>query len=206
MVALPRTPTSSDRVVSRFAGLLHESSSGSARLQRGVELAVTLVPWLDHASVTVLTPHYVETAAASDEVARRGDSWQHELSEGPGLDSVRTRTAAPGAVGSLNLYADRVLAWDVGQQRLARALGDQLAVAVAEARLTDAGAREALARAGLGQAQGIVMERFRMTPEQAFTHLERLAQVRQVPLVHLAERIVSTRELPVLGSEKILHP
>jgi GAF domain-containing protein len=241
MVAPRRAPTPTDRVLAGFADLLRESSTESARLQRGVELAVTLVPRVDHATVTVLTPHYVETAAASDEVARRGDGWQHELSEGPGLDSVRTRTTvlsrdlrvdarwrswgprvadrlgvratlsvlfdvAPDAVGSLNLYADRVQTWDGQQQRLAQALGDQLALAVADARLIDAREREALARIGLGQAQGIVMERYRMTAEQAFDHLERLSQVTQVPLVHLAERIAVTRVLPAPTPPDRLHP
>ena len=231
MVASRQRSISTDQVVSRFARLLNGSSTEAARLQRGVELAVTLVPSVDHASVTVLTPRYVETAAASDEVVRRGDSWQHDLSEGPGLDSVRTRAtvlsqdlridarwrswgprvadrlgvratlsvlfdAAPDAIGSLNLYADRVQTWDAEQQLLARALGNQLAVAVADARLLDAKDRAALAQVGLGQAQGIVMERYRMTAAQAYDHLQRLAQVTQVPLIHLAEHIVATRELP----------
>jgi GAF domain-containing protein len=231
MVVPLRILTPADPAATRFALLLREVSTEVARLQRGVELAVSLVHDCDHASVTVLTPHYLETVAVSDDVVSRGDGWQHELSEGPGLDSVRSRTtvisqdlrsdprwrswgpraaellgvratlsvlfdAAPDVVGSLNLYSDREQVWDDGQQLLARALGDQLAVAVADARLLDERERAMVARVGLGQAQGIVMERYGMTAEQAFDHLQRLSEVTRVPLVHLAERIVVTRELP----------
>lgn len=223
----------SNQTTVKFARLLHQSSTETGRLQRGVELAVRMVPGCDHASVTVLTPHYVETVAASDEVVRRGDAWQYDLSEGPCLDSVRGREtvvsqdlrtdlrwrswgprAADGlgvrammsvlfdttrdAVGSLNLYADRVAAWDDEQQALARVLGDQLAVAVADARVLDARTRAVRAQAGLGQAQGIVMERFAMSAGQALEHLQRLSQAHGMTLVRLAERIVETRELPVL--------
>ncbi|GAA3575078.1 hypothetical protein GCM10022197_35190 [Microlunatus spumicola] len=226
----PLAPT---RATARFARLLHESSTETGRLRRGVELAVRMVPGCDHASVTVLTPHYVETVAASDEVVRRGDAWQYDLSEGPCLDSVRTRAtvvsqdlrvdprwrswgprAADGlgvrammsvlfdstrdAVGSLNLYADRVEAWDDERQELARALGDQLAVAVADARVLDARTRAVHAQAGLGRAQGIVMERFAMSADQALDHLRRLSEATGMTLVRLAEHVGETRELPVL--------
>lgn len=83
-VGAPSTPAD-------FASLVQEPSTEAARLQRGVELVVALVDGCDHAGVTVLTTSYTETVAASDDVARRGDGWQSELSEGPGLDSVRSR-------------------------------------------------------------------------------------------------------------------
>jgi len=226
----PLAPT---QARARFARLLHQSSTETGRLHRGVELAVRMVPGCDHASVTILTPHYVETVAASDEVVRRGDAWQYDLSEGPCLDSVRSREtvvsqdlrddprwrswgprAADGlgvrammsvlfdstrdAVGSLNLYADQVAAWDDERQELALALGDQLAVAVADARVLDARTRAVAAQAGLGQAQGIVMERFAMSAGQALDHLQRLSRATGMTLVRLAEHIVETRELPVL--------
>jgi AmiR/NasT family two-component response regulator len=40
-----------------------------------------------------------------------------------------------------------------------------------------------------------------MTAEQAFEHLRRLALRRRVTLVHLADHIVETRELPALRGE-----
>jgi GAF domain-containing protein len=61
----------------------------SARLQQGVELAVQLLDSCDHAGVTVATGTTLVSAAASDEVVRQGDAWQHELREGPCVDVVR---------------------------------------------------------------------------------------------------------------------
>ena len=218
------------------ARLLHQSSTEGGRLQRGVDLAVALVAGCDHASVTVLNPVYVETVAASDDVVRRGDGWQYDLSEGPCLDSVRGRTTvisqdlghdprwrswAPRAVdslgvrammsvplhasveevGSLNLYADRARAFDDEQQALARTLAGQLAVAVADARLLDERERALLARTGIGQAQGIVMERYGLSADQALDLLSRIARGTQVGLAHLAEHIVETRRLPRIAPD-----
>lgn len=211
--------------------LLRAATTEAERLQRGVELAVALIGPCDHASVTVLTPHYVETVAVSDDVARRGDGWQHDLSEGPGLESVRRQVpvvsqdlradrrwrawgpraverlgmrsvvsvpldAEGGGVGALNLYADRPQAWDPGQRALAAALADQIAVAATDARLLGARMAALLARRDVGQAQGLVMERFGLTAEQAFDHLQRLSADLGVGLPQLAERVVETGDLP----------
>jgi len=214
-----------------FVRLLREPPSEAGRLQRGVELAVGLIERCDHASVTVLTPHYVETVAVSDDVARRGDGWQHDLSEGPGLESVRRRVpvvsqdlrtdrrwrawspraverlgmrsvvSVPmdtegGGVVALNLYADRSQAWEPGQRALASALAGQVAMAAADARLLDARTAALLARSGVGQAQGMVMERFGLTAEQAFDYLQRLSADAGLGLLHVAERLVESRDLP----------
>ena len=227
--AAPRPPRD-------FAQLVREPSTEAGRLQRGVELVVALVGGCDHAGVTVLTPAFMETVAASDDVVLRGDSWQHELSEGPGLESLRRRSTVvsqdlrndprwrswgPRAVlglgvrstisvlldphgdtvGSLTLYADRTDVWDDDHRMIAQALAGQLALAAADARLLDDRQRTLASRAGVGQAQGIVMERFGMSAEQASDYLRRLARGTQMKLVHLAEAIVATRELPVLRDE-----
>lgn len=232
-MASPRSARST-RSVSDFAELVHRPSTGAGRLQRGVELVVSLIEGCDHAGVTVLTPAFVETIAASDEVVRRGDAWQHELSEGPGLDSVRHRTTVvsqdlqvdprwrtwgPLVVGglgvrctmsvpfdqhggrdveSLTLYADRPGVWDRERRRLVTTLAGQLGLAAADARLLDDGRRALESQVGLGQAQGIVMERFGLSPGEAYDHLQRLARGTRMELVHLAERIVETREVPTL--------
>jgi AmiR/NasT family two-component response regulator len=46
----------------------------------------------------------------------------------------------------------------------------------------------------IGMAMGILMERHRLTPEQAFDHLRRLSQQRNVKLRDLAEQIIYTGE------------
>ncbi|RYZ25096.1 MAG: ANTAR domain-containing protein [Propionibacteriaceae bacterium] len=243
-VGVPRpapggTPVAARRLIrsrwspADFALLVHEPTTEVGRLQRGAELVVALVDGCDHAGVTVLTPHFMETVAASDDVVRRGDGWQHALSEGPGLDSVRDRATVVSqdvaidprwrswgprvatdlgvrsvasvlldhrgtTLGSLTLYADRPDAWDEGQDALVRTLAGQLALAGAGARVLDHREQSLVARVGMGQAQGIVMERFGMTADQAAEHLRRLALSTQLSLVHLSEVIVETREVPQL--------
>lgn len=216
-----------------FAGLVHEPFTETGRLQRGVELVVALIGGCDHAGVTILTPAFMETVAASDDLVRCGDGWQYELNEGPGLDSVRDRTTvvsqdlqvdprwrawgprvasglgvrstlsvlldtSGGPVGSLTLYADRVDAWGHEQQSQARTLAAQLALAASDARMLDDRERALVARAGIAQAQGIVMERLGVGAVQAADYLERLSRQTHVRILHLAERIVETRELPLL--------
>lgn len=232
-----RTTTPGPRPTAEFARQVRVPMTEAGRLQRGVELVVALVRDCDHAGVTVLTPAFVETVAASDDVVLRGDGWQHELSEGPGLECVRSRSAvvsqdlqtdvrwrswAPRAVrrlgvrstvsvlldphgetvGSLTLYSDRADVWDDDQRALARTLVRQLALAAADARRHDDRRRALASRAGLGQAQRIVMERLGMSEEQASDHLRRLSRRTRMTLVHLAEHIVVTRELPVLHGEE----
>jgi GAF domain-containing protein len=233
-MAVPRS-LRTRRSAAEFADLVHAPSTEMGRLQRGAELVVSFVGGCDHAGVTVLTPSFIETVAASDDVVRRGDDWQHELSEGPGLHSVRNRTTvvsqdlrvdprwrawgpraarslgmrsalsvllepAGDTVGALTLYADRTDAWGDEQQALARTLARQLALATADARQLDDRQRALVSRVGLGQAQGIVMERFGLTSDEAHDYLQRLSAGTHVQLVHLAEHIVETRDVPTLGN------
>ncbi|HEY0238546.1 MAG TPA: GAF and ANTAR domain-containing protein [Friedmanniella sp.] len=221
------------RPPSDFAQAVHEQVTEAARLQRGTELAVGLVAGCDHAGVTVVTPAFMEVVAASDDVVRRGESWQYELSEGPGLETIRSRRTVisqdlghdprwrswgpravaglgvrstlsvlldlPGkTVGSLTLYADRLNAWDDEQRGLAQTLAGELARAAAWARLLDDRRRSLAVQAEVGQAQGIVMERFGMSADQATSYLDQLSRATRVALVHLAEHIIETREVPVL--------
>jgi AmiR/NasT family two-component response regulator len=48
----------------------------------------------------------------------------------------------------------------------------------------------------IGQAQGILMERLKMTPDRAFAVLSRLSQERNEKLRNVARQLVETGELP----------
>jgi GAF domain-containing protein len=81
-----------------------EDSAGFARLsrdllaepdaeqtvQRVVELAQRYVPGCDYAGFTAARPDRLETAAATDPIIKALDQAQHELGEGPCLDTART--------------------------------------------------------------------------------------------------------------------
>ena len=68
------------------------------------------------------------------------------------------------------------------------------------ARLTDKvdGLEEALrSRDVIGQAKGILMERFHLTPDQAFEQLRMASQQLNVKLRELAVRVAETGQWPI---------
>ncbi len=106
--------------------------------------------------------------------------------------------ANAATVGALNLYA---LSKPFGEedQALAEAFASQAAVAVAnatayhQARQLAEHLEEALkSRDVIGQAKGIIMERERVTADQAFDMLRAVSQAKNVKLREVAERVVLT--------------
>ena len=95
----------------------YEPPTEAVRLQDGVRLAVDLLDACDHAGVTVATGARLRSAAASDEVVRRGDAWQHDLREGPCIDVVRQQHT----VLSQDLRSDR--RWGTWAPRVVDQLG-----------------------------------------------------------------------------------
>jgi ANTAR domain len=93
--------------------------------------------------------------------------------------------------------AEPVLPGAAGLRRgEALAFTAQAAVALRSAR-TEEHLRSAMAtRTLIGQAQGILMERLKMTPDRAFAVLSRLSQERNEKLRNVARQLVETGELP----------
>ena len=117
-------------------------------------------------------------------------------------------------LGSLNLYAELPHAFDILDRAKAVILASHASTAldVAEVRAHDSDAsdrnlRAALASRGvIGQAQGILMERERITAEQAFEVLRRASQDLNVKLRDVAQRLVDTGEDPRSGSTQQPDP
>jgi len=108
--------------------------------------------------------------------------------------SVRLRTPT-ATVGALNLYSrelDRFTAKDLA---IAQVIADHAAVAVANARTESTLWQAIEARKLIGQAQGILMERFDLTDEQAFAVLRRYSQDTNTKLRDVAQRLIATRNL-----------
>lgn len=102
-------------------------------------------------------------------------------------------------LGALNLYSREVGAFDAGSVAVGELFAAHAAVACSAAQ-REAALERALASRGLvGQAQGILMERGRLTAEQAFTALTRASQDRNVKLAEVARRLVESGELPAAG-------
>jgi GAF domain-containing protein len=100
------------------------------------------------------------------------------------------------SLGALNLYSPEPRAFDGETRGEALAFAAQAAVALRTARTEDH-LRSAIAtRTLIGQAQGILMERLKMTAEQAFAVLTRLSQDRNEKLRDVARRLVETGEIP----------
>ena len=98
--------------------------------------------------------------------------------------------------GSLNLYADRVGAFDDDDVAVATIFVRHAAVALANAH-NEQGLQVAIdARKLIGQAQGILMERFDLDADRAFDFLRRQSQTHNVKLRYVAEWVVEHRSSP----------
>jgi hypothetical protein len=97
-----------------------------------------------------------------------------------------------GAVAALDLYSTQVAAFD-DLRRLDRLFAHQAATALSYARELD-NLHEALkTRTVIGQAVGILMERYGLEDQQAFAFLTRLSSTQHVKLRALAEEVVADR-------------
>ena len=100
------------------------------------------------------------------------------------------------SLGSLNLYSPRPRSFDADTRAEAVAFAAHAAIALRSAQ-TDAHLRSGLVtRTVIGQAEGILMERRKITADQAFAVLSRLSQQNNVKLRDLARTLVETGELP----------
>ena len=94
--------------------------------------------------------------------------------------------------GALNLYSGRPNAYTGEDILVAHSLAAHLAVAVAAAREIDHRGLAMVSRLVIGQAEGILMERYKVTAEQAFDLLRHLSEDSNRKLILVAEEIVAT--------------
>jgi len=105
--------------------------------------------------------------------------------------------------GSLNLYATKPNAFDESARDLALLFAAHAGVVLAAAQARADAAKEEeglrtalMSRDVIGQAKGILMERRRVTADEAFDILRRTSQQLNVKLREVAERLAETGELP----------
>ena len=99
-------------------------------------------------------------------------------------------------LGSLNLYAYEVDAFDASDVDVAHMLARHAAVALESARGTEHLLKAVDARNLIGQAQGILMERYTLDAAAAFTVLRRYSQDNNIKLHVVAQEFIETRNLP----------
>ena len=99
-------------------------------------------------------------------------------------------------LGALNLYSLAPDAFDADDIANGEALAAHVGVALAASQHAEHLETGMANRTVIGRAEGILMERFDITPEQAFAVLRRVSQHRNVKLNRVAEELVRTRETP----------
>ena len=110
------------------------------------------------------------------------------------LDVPLTTSAAN--VGVLGLYSTEPDAFTIDDEAIADILARHASVALANARHDESMARAIDARKLVGQAMGILMERYAIDGDQAFAILKRYSQDTNTKLRDVAQTLIDTRSLP----------
>ena len=99
-------------------------------------------------------------------------------------------------LGALNLYARTAGAFDDESEHVGLLFASHAAIAYAAVRQQAGLARSVATRQLIGQAQGILMERHKITADQAFALLVQASQHRNTKLRDIADALVNTGALP----------
>ncbi len=102
-------------------------------------------------------------------------------------------------LGALNLYSRTANAFDDESEQVGLLFASHAAVAFADAQRIDQLQRAVSSRDLVGQAKGILMERYHINADQAFQALIRVSQNRNVKLRDLAEELTTSRQLAGLS-------
>ena len=124
----------------------------------------------------------------------RWPRWGPVVAAQYGVGSILSMLLYTGddSYGALNLYSGRPEAYTADDILVAHSLAAHLAVAVTAAREIDHRGLAMVSRLVIGQAEGVLMERYRMTAEQAFDLLRHLSENSNRKLVLVAEELVAT--------------
>jgi hypothetical protein len=102
-------------------------------------------------------------------------------------------------LGALNLFSRQAGGFDERSVLVGELFAAHAAVAYSAAQRESVLERALGSRELVGQAQGILMERGRLTAGQAFAELQRISQGSNVRLAEVARRLVETGVLPAAG-------
>lgn len=116
---------------------------------------------------------------------------------GLGFLSVLSAELSAGGVrmGFLNIYGAKTRQFTLAQVQTARIFASHASVALAAIRTAEDLEQALESRTVIGQAQGILMERFTVDADRAFAILRRYSQDTNVKLADVAGRLVQTSVL-----------
>jgi GAF domain-containing protein len=129
---------------------------------------------------------------------QRYPDWARRVAEETGIRSSLSLQLFTNedSLGALNLYSPQPRGFDLETRGEGLAFAAQAAVALRTAQ-NEQHLRAAMVSHNLiGQAQGILMERYKVTAEQAFALLARVSQQSNVKLRDVAQRLIDTGENP----------
>ncbi|MET0865569.1 MAG: GAF and ANTAR domain-containing protein [Nakamurella sp.] len=115
--------------------------------------------------------------------------------------SISVHLFTNAALGSLNLYSLAPRTFTDTDVENARVIAAQASVVVAYGRAQENLWRAIDARNLIGQAQGMLMQRYGLTAEKAFAVLRRYSQHHNIKLTVLAEQLTTTGQLPDLDAD-----
>jgi GAF domain-containing protein len=98
---------------------------------------------------------------------------------------------ADETMGALNVYAEQRHAFDHSSRAIGLVFAAHSSVAWNAARRDEQFHRALASRDTIGQAKGMIMERYRVNAVQAFEVLRKLSQDSNVPLVQVASELVA---------------
>jgi GAF domain-containing protein len=104
--------------------------------------------------------------------------------------------ASSPTVGVLGLYSPQADAFDTDDEAIAHILARHATVALATARHERTMSAAVDARKLVGQAMGILMERYAVDGDRAFAILKRYSQDTNTKLRDVAQQLIDTRRLP----------
>lgn len=146
------------------------------------------------------------SAARDHQTVRIGDlsaeeRWRRYTREALRATPVRSILSLPMVIepksrGSLTLYAESTHIFDDDSVELGLVFATYAALAWNIGQRDDQFRNALASRDIIGQAKGMIMERFNIDAEQAFNLLKRLSQISNSPLAEVARRLVHTDHPP----------
>jgi GAF domain-containing protein len=142
--------------------------------------------------------------AALDDVVVRTDNFEYETRWPAYSAAVRELGVLSGlslrlytqdrTAGALNLFGFQPTKWDHERVTVGTVLAAHAAAAIVSNRQGEQLQSALSSRDRIGQAKGIIMERFKIDDMRAFDMMRRLSQESNTPLVDIAQRVIDTRD------------
>ena len=128
----------------------------------------------------------------------RWPRWGPLVAEQAGVASIVSYRlyTSQDTLGAMNLYSTTSNAFDSDDIDNGHALAAHVGVALADSQHVEHLEQAISNRTVIGRAEGILMERFGLLPDQAFAVLRRVSQRRNVKLNRVAEELVRTGVTP----------